>query len=342
MPELLLQDYHPCSELRVPETRVEHPLIPGLDAHNHTALWEQAGRAPDDLLRLMDDLHIEKLVNIVGLLGEDIHTAFAAYEGRHPGRFVTIGAVDLAGLDAGDFPRRIRENLFRLKEAGFHGIKAWKNLGLRLRDSGDSLVAPDDERLAPVWHTAAELGWPVYLHLADPAAFFKPLNPSNERYEELVAHPDWHFYGGDLPGFEQILAAQERLLARESKTTFILAHMGAYAENLAYIGRLLDRYPHVNIDISARFAELGRQPYTARAFFLKYADRILYGLDATPDAAGYRLTFRFLETWDEYFPYGPEDPPSQGRWRIYGLGLPAPVLAKVYRDNALRLLPGLA
>ena len=123
---------------------------------------------------------------------------------------------------------------------------------------------------------------------------------------------------------------------------FILAHVGAYAENLAYVGRLLDRYPHVNIDISARFAELGRQPYTARAFFLTYADRILYGLDGTPDAASYRLTFRFLETWDEYFPYAPEEPPPQGRWRIYGLGLPAAALAKIYRDNALRLLPGLS
>ena len=192
MTDLLLRDFHPRSELRVPETKVERPLVPCLDAHNHAALWEQAGRSPDGLLRLMDEVGIEKMVNIVGLLGEEIYAAYAAYEGRHPERFTTIGALDLAGFDAADFPRRIREDMLRMKEAGFHGIKVWKDLGLRLREAGGRLVMPDDERLAPVWQTAAELGWPVYAHLADPAAFFKPLDPSNERYEELEAHPDWH------------------------------------------------------------------------------------------------------------------------------------------------------
>ena len=94
------------------------------------------------------------------------------------------------------------------------------------------------------------------------------------------------------------------------------------------------------IDISARTPELGRQPYTARSFFLKYSDRILFGTDLLPEVEMYRLYFRFLETADEYFEY-PSHASRQGRWNIYGLFLPEDVLRKVYRTNALKLLPQL-
>ena len=42
--------------------------------------------------------------------------------------------------------------------------------------------------------------------------------------------------------------------------------------------------------------------------------------------------FRWFETEDEYFPYAQY--PLQGRWMIYGLGLPDDVLEKVYHRNA--------
>jgi len=88
--------------------------------------------------------------------------------------------------------------------------------------------------------------------------------------------------------------------------------------------------------MSARTAELGRQPYTAAIFFLKHADRILFGTDLVPTIEMYRLHFRFLETADEYFEY-PSHASRQGRWNIYGLHLPDDVLRKIYRENALRL-----
>jgi len=92
------------------------------------------------------------------------------------------------------------------------------------------------------------------------------------------------------------------------------------------------------VDISGRMAELGRQPYTARRFFIQYADRVLFGTDCPADVAMYRRHYRFLETDDEYFSYDADDIPGQGRWRIYGLFLPDDVLEKVYRLNALRVL----
>ena len=103
---------------------------------------------------------------------------------------------------------------------------------------------------------------------------------------------------------------------------------------------MLDACPNVLVDISARASELGRQPYSARKFLLRFADRILFGSDLVPEIEMYRLYYRFLETADEYFEY-PTHASGQGRWNIYGLDLPEDVLRKVYRENALRLLPQL-
>ena len=55
-----------------------------------------------------------------------------------------------------------------------------------------------------------------------------------------------------------------------------------------------------------------------------------------------RIYWRFLETFDEYFPYSEKSPPPQGDWRIYGLGLPPEILKKVYHANAATIIPGVA
>jgi predicted TIM-barrel fold metal-dependent hydrolase len=103
------------------------------------------------------------------------------------------------------------------------------------------------------------------------------------------------------------------------------------------VSALLSECPNFYVDISARLAELGRQPYTARRFFLKHADRILFGTDADASLGSYQTYYRFLETDDEYFNYHSKELPPQGRWQIYGLFLPDEVLANVYHHNAARL-----
>jgi predicted TIM-barrel fold metal-dependent hydrolase len=176
----------------------------------------------------------------------------------------------------------------------------------------------------------------MMFHTADPDAFFLPMNPENERYEELAAHPEWSFCRSHFSKPE-LLAQRDRVFARHPKTTFVAAHVAERPENLEYVSSLLDAYPNVLVDIGARCAELGRQPYAARSFFLKYSDRILFGTDLAPDPEMYHLHFRFLETDDQYFEY-PSHASRQGRWNIYGLFLPEDVLRRVYRDNANRIL----
>lgn len=344
--ELTLRAFRPQSKMVTKTTHIDQPRYPVIDAHNHLAEpfgggWDK--RPVAELLDVLDAAHVRTYVDLDGGWGEDIlHHHLEYFKAAAPDRFVVYGGVNWdAWADHGDnFGEWAAVRLREQKARGAQGLKIWKPFGLQVRDQHGALVAVDDARLDPLWQTAGELGLPVMIHVADPVAFFDPLDATNERWEELHAHPDWQFPSPPYPAFLTILNGLANLVARHPGTTFIGAHVGCYAENLGWVSALLDRCPNFFVDFSARIAELGRQPYTTRRFFLRYADRILFGTDAGARLDMYRLYYRFLESDDEYFPYGLSEVPTTGRWNIYGLFLPPDVLRQVYYANAERVMLG--
>jgi len=298
----------------------------------------------------MDAVNLHTMVNLTGGAGEDLADAIRSFDRAFPRRFVSMTEPTWTRAGEPGYAAWQADEISKAKTAGAVGLKILKTLGLYLRDGGPQgkLVPVDDARFDPMWEACGKLGLPVAIHVGDPEAFFLPIDRFNERYEELSAHPDWSFYGKDFPGFKDILAARDRVFARHPKTTFVALHVGHWAENLAAVGEMLDKFRNVHVEIGARIGELGRQPRTAARFFDKYQDRILFGTDAIPlgtqtpqqvfGADLYHIYYRCLESEDEYFDYAPARLPPQGRWRIYGLGLREPILRKVYNENAQRVL----
>lgn len=334
---LPISEFHPRSMLHNVVHEVHHPRFPVIDYHNHLDAQD-----PAEVLKIMDACGIEHIVNITMKVGDEAIEQIKRYRIADAKRFSTIGWMDWSGADSPDFSDFIKltmERIDRLVEHGIVGFKFWKDLGLTVRDASGELIRIDDERLAPVFERLGSLGIPVMVHLGDPEAFFLPIDANNERYEELAAHPDWGFYGAQYSK-DALLQQRDRVFQRHPSTTFVGAHIAENSEDLQRVSAMLDACPNVLVDISARASELGRQPYSSRKFFLRYADRILFGADLVPEIEMYRLHYRFLETDDEYFEY-PTHASRQGRWNIYGLYLPEDVLRKVYRENALKLLPQL-
>ena len=332
--DLRLSDFHPRMALKTAVHTIEHPRFPVIDFHNHLDSMN-----PKDVLAVMDRCGVEHVVNITMQVGHRALEIIDRYYATAPDRFSSIGWMDWSGIERRDFVQVTIDRLHRLVEHGACGIKFWKDFGLTLRGGDGRLLRIDDERFAPIFEECGKLGLPAMFHTADPTAFFDPIDAENERYEELAAHPDWGFSSAPVSK-QTLLEQRNRVIALHPATTFIGAHCAESSEDLGFLAEQMDALPNLLIDISARTPELGRQPYTARAFFLKYADRILFGTDLLPEVEMYRLYYRFLETADEYFEY-PSHVSRQGRWNIYGIFLPAEVLRKVYRENALRLLPKL-
>ncbi len=353
--DLRLADFRPRSRLRARHApALPHPSCPAIDAHNHLGPtpfsdgWDR--RSPAELAAALDASNIAAIVDLDGGWGEALR--------RELEHWAPLGdrVAVFSGLDYamwGERPDFGEVEAARLRDAaaaGARGLKVWKLLGLRARDTAGRLVPVDDPRLDRLWAAAGELRLPVTIHVADPIAFFEPLDATNERYEELLEHPDWHFWptrpparpdADGFPPFDEVIDGLEAMVARHPGTTFIGAHVGCAPEDLARVDRMLAAHPNWNVDLAARIAELGRQPYTARDLVLRWTDRVLFGTDVPPDPAAWAVYARFLETRDESFAYDPDGGPgSQGRWQVHGLGLPAEVLRAVYADNARRLIFG--
>jgi predicted TIM-barrel fold metal-dependent hydrolase len=346
--DLPLRRWEPRPQLRVAASDVTRPRFPVIDAHNHLGRWLTDDGSwmvtdPAALVDLMDRCGVRAMVNLCGRFGAELADNVARYDEAYPGRFATFCHVDWEELARPGFGGRIAAGLRASVGAGAKGLKVWKDLGLHRRDHAGDLVLLDDERLAPLWAEAAALGVPVAVHTADPKAFFDPVDEHNERLEQLLRHPQWSFAGPEFPAFDRLIDALEAVVAANPGTTFVGVHGGCYPENLGRVGDMLDRYPNYHIDISARLAELGRQPRATRDLFTRHRDRVLFGTDTfPPDGRSYRLHYRFLESRDEQFPHDPDGSLLSGRWAISGLGLDDGTLRAVYADNAARLVPALA
>jgi predicted TIM-barrel fold metal-dependent hydrolase len=341
---MLLENFRPKSKLVTKTTLVDKPKFPAIDAHNH--LGEPFGGGWDkkplsELLGLLDEAGVTHYVDLDGGWGEEIlYRHLDYFKAKAPERFQVFGGVDWSKwAELGDkFPEWAANRLKIQKERGAQGLKIWKPFGLHVKDQSGQLAKVDDVRLSPIWEMASELKLPVMIHVADPVAFFDPVDETNERWEEIGNHPDWAFPNPPFPPFMEIMNGFFNLVKRHANTTFIGAHVGCYGENLGFVGKMFDECPNYYIDTSARLGELGRQPYTARKFFIQYQDRILFGSDYSPNLDAYRLYYRFFETDDEHFNYNTSEVPGQGRWYVSGLYLPDDVLKKIYSENAQRVL----
>jgi predicted TIM-barrel fold metal-dependent hydrolase len=316
-----------------------------------------------EAVRIMDSVGIGVGVNLSG--GTTTHAPGkpSQFEERRkfadasfPGRFLEYMNLDFAEWEKPDFANRAVAQVEEGARLGAAGFKVFKSLGLFLRDSHGKLLRIDDPKLDPMWKRLGELGMPVSIHVADPKAFWGPNDPTNERWTELKDHPSWWF--GDpktYPPREELLAALERVIARHPETTFVCVHFGNNAEDLDWVDAQLAAHPNMMVDVAARVPEIGRHdPEKVHALFVKYADRIFFATDfqvydrltlgsggngpppTEADAAEFFAKhWRFFETADRDFPHMT---PIQGNWTISAIHLPEEVLAKIYFENAERLL----
>lgn len=334
---ILVADYIPESQLMLPRTELSNLEYGIIDAHNHLD-----GYSSKVLLEIMDNSGIERIMNLsVYRERDDFLGEYRRLRGEMGDRLLVGASLPWHRISQPGALQTICDWIKEYRDLGISAVKIYKDLGLVLRDecANGNLLRLDDERFAPVWELCGELNMPIIIHQGDPAAFFQPIDESNERLEELGAHPDWHFYDpeGTLPSRKELLDRLETVMDRHPDTIFVSVHVGNDPENLANVSRMLDKHPNMWIDISARVAELGRQPNAARKFLLRYHERVLFGSDLPPHPEMYARYRRFLETDDDNFMY-PTHVSGQGNWRISGINLPPDVVRKIYRENLLRII----
>jgi len=329
-----IREYKPKSLLVVQQHPVPRAKFPVIDIHSHQSTPisnDEFGR----VVKGMDANNLRLLVNLSGSSGERLRQGVAAIKhSSYADRMVLFANVDFRNMGPGSGAKAAKQ-LEADINAGAVGLKIFKDLGMFDHKADGSRMRVDDPELDPIWETCARLNVPVLIHVAEPQAFFDPLDYNNERWLELSLYPDRRHQEGVR--FEQLMSERNAMVKKHPNTKYILAHFGWHGNDLARAGRLLDENPNVSLDVAAVLYDFGRQPRAAHEFFIKYQDRILFGKDSyQPDE--YPYYWRVFETNDEYFDYYRD---YHAFWKLYGIGLPDQVLRKLYYQNALKLVPGI-
>jgi len=330
-----VEEYDPISTLKVPEHPLTHAKFRFIDVHNHQ--WIMPVQDLDKLVTEMDSLNMGVMVNLSGFRGKILEWSLSNVSKNHPNRFVVFLNINFENLDDKGWPEETLEMMEEAVKQGVKGLKVYKGLGLTDKDNDGKRIAVDDPRLDPIWAKCGELGIPVLIHSGEPNSFWNPNDKHNERWLELKKHPDRYRDPKKIPPFEQIMGEQHNVFKKHPNTKFINAHLGWFGNDLERLGKLFDEMLNVYTELGAVLAELGRQPKAARAFMIKYQDRVMFGKD-TYKKEEYYTYFRVLETGDEYFDYYRK---YHAHWKLYGLELPDSVLKKVYFENALNVIPGI-
>jgi hypothetical protein len=246
-----------------------------------------------------------------------------------------------------DFAQNTVKQLHEAFAEGAVAVKIWKNIGMEIKTPDGKYVMPDDPAFAPIYREIAAENRTLVAHVAEPSSCWQPPNPDSPDYDYYKENPEWYMYlHPDHPRKEVILAARDHLLAENPKLRVVGAHLGSMETDVDEIAKRFDLYPNFAVDTAARMEYLMMQPREkVRNFLIKYQDRVVYGTDleflakdATTDALKdwqdtYARDWKFLAT-DQMVPL-------RGR-EIQGLNLPEPVLRRIYHDNAVHWIPGIA
>lgn len=328
---LLLKNYRPVSIYNIPVTEVHKARFPVIDMHSHP--YAETREDLDQWVKNMDDVGIEKTIVLTqahGAAFDSLVDFFSPYEHR----FELWCGFDYKGYDKPGFGPDAVAELERCYRKGAKGVGELgdKGKGLFYCEPEAFGMHADDPRMDPLFEKCAELNLPVNIHVAEPKWMYEKMDSTNDG---LMNAYNWRLDNKpDIVGHNGMIDILEQTVKRHPNTTFIACHYANCSYDLSKIAALLDQYPNLHLDISARYAEVSAIPRHTREFIEKYQDRLVYGTDMSYNIDMYRFTLRILESKDEhiYSRY------NTYHWPLHGLGLSDEVLKKLYRDNALKII----
>ncbi len=264
------------------------------------------------------------------------------------GRAAWCSTFDPQDCDSPGFADRVNAQLDRTFQEGATAVKIYKTIGMELKSKSGKYLMPDDPVFSPILTHIAERNKTLYAHIAEPSACWRPLDPASPHYDYYSnkANRDWYMYEHpDRPKKETILAARDRMLKQHPNLRVVGCHLGSMEEDVNEIAKRLDLYPNFVVDTAARVPDLMLQPHDkVRAFLIKYQNRVLYGSDQ--ELPSWAEAEKVLKGWEDEYErdwkyFATAETVVYKDRKIQGLALPEPVLRKLYRDNALKWVPGI-
>ena len=343
--KLLLTDYEPVSVFKLSEHHPHQAKFRAIDMHAHPEFAETV----DEIKAWSDRLEANNIDRVViytyafGDQFEEIYDKFKSVSdkfemwcGLNLDRF---GHPDFVETAIADLERCVRKGAKGVGELGDKGFGEAYSL---MRKYGKPVPTAhiDDPVFDPIFDRIGELGLAVCVHIGDPIWMYEPMDNHNDGLMNSYA---WRIEPEEgLMGLYELTGTLERAMAKHPDVRFIACHFMNISHDYEYLSGLMDKYPNLYLDNSARIVETCVTPRATKAFYEKYQDRIFFGTDNGPSQEMFDLQWRCLETEDEHFyHYDPNfftEENSRYHWPLQGIGLSDEVLRKIYHDNAVKFM----
>ncbi len=325
-----------------------------IDAHSHIAVDDEEG------IRFLRESNIRLLNISIGMSadgswrsspefwGADHYQDLAA---KHPGQFAWCTSFDPPVADDAHYADRVIAGLDADFARGAVACKIWKNIGMEVRDAEGGYVMVDDPLFEPILRHLERMERTLIMHVGEPKACWEPLDSGSHHAGYYRDNPEWHMHGrSDVPSYEQLLAARDRVLARHPRLRVVGAHLGSHEHDVRELSARFDAYPNFAADTGARIYDLAIQDReVVRSFFERYSDRLIYGNDFCGGQPSSRLApderVQFLADvrrfFDDASAYYCGEMVTLRDTTLPGLGLSEELQQAFFEGNAMRWYPGL-
>lgn len=332
--DLKLKDYKPVSIYKTPVANLKKTKYPAYDMHSHP--YAKTVAEVDEWVKTMDETNIAKTMILTYTTGKEFDSIVDLYA-KYKDRFIIFCGFDYTGADQPGWAGKAVAELERCVKKGARGVGELgdKGLGeLYSKPTPGMGIHIDDPRMKPLIKKCGDLKIPINIHVAEDAWMYLPSDSLNDG---LMNAATWKvdMSKPDKLNHDQLVTTLENAVRDNPGTTFIASHLANTCSDLSQLAKLFDRYQNLYADISARYGEIAPIPRYVHAFMEKYADRIVYGTDMSPNKSMYLITIRILESADEHF-YEHEQ--FSYHWPLYGLELSDATLKKIYNTNSVKIL----
>ena len=306
-----------------------------IDIHSHQSTPisnDEFGR----VVKGMDANNLRLLVNLSGSSGDRLRRGVEAIKhSSYADRMVLFANVDFRSIGPGSGAKAAKQ-LEADINAGAVGLKVFKDLGMFDQKADGSRLRVDDPELDPIWETCARMNVPVLIHVAEPQAFFDPLDYNNERWLELSLYPDRRHQDGVR--FEQLMTERNAMVKKHPNTKLHPRALRLARERPGQGGQAALTRTRMSTTTSPRCSTTSAAS-RARRTSSSSATRTGFSSARTATSptstlitgASSRPTTRYFDYYRDYHAF----------WKLYGIGLPDQVLRKLYYQNALKLTPGI-
>ncbi len=296
------------------------------------------------------------------LLQAQIDTAKMLYN-KDPRHYAWVTTFDATNFEQEGWAENVIEQLKNDFSNGALGVKVWKAIGMEYKKTNGEYLQLDDPVFTPVFEFIASQNKTLIAHMGEPIHAWMPTYFTKEGVGRnyWAKRPEYSFWDKpELPSYSDILAARDHVIERHPNLKIVGAHLGSMEFDVDEIITRLEKYPNFAVELGGRTRYFMWQARgKVRDFFIRYQDRIMYGIDRGSRAAmtpeekvetrkemDFRTTlfFRYYATGDD-IPWGNtishDTPQPKATYTVKGINLPKEVLNKFFYTNAVNWFPGI-